>query len=213
MGGYPGYSPSQSTTPLGYNCSGLTGGYPGYSHRGTPWPGLMGGTRGTPHPGLTGGYLGYPHQGTHPSWGTPVRVPPSWGTPIGVPPVRVCPHSGTPQAGPGSGTPPPPDLARVPPPPPQVWTDRWMDGWMDRHVSKQNLPVVVRTWSVKICESVLVQIYCISQVSKIKNKRHKFLQCCGCCEFNSHWRQLYFLQKLFKTLRCKFCTKMPEISE
>ena len=32
------------------------------------------------------------------------------------------------------------------------------------------------------------------------------------CEFNSHLRQLYFLLKLSKTLRCQFCTKMSDLS-
>ena len=31
------------------------------------------------------------------------------------------------------------------------------------------------------------------------------------CEFNSHWRQLQFLLKLFKTPRCQFCTEMSDL--
>ena len=94
-------------------------------------------------------WQGYPlarSDGGYLRWGTP--------RPGGVPPP----------AGPGWGTPhwtwlgypPQSDLAGVPPtpphqtwlgyPPPQVWTDRRMD----KHVSKHNLPVVLRTRSVMI---------------------------------------------------------------
>ena len=33
------------------------------------------------------------------------------------------------------------------------------------------------------------------------------------CEFSSHWRQLYFLLKLFKIPQCQFCTKILEMSD
>ena len=122
-------------------------GYPPY--RGTPQPGLMGGTRGeiSPHQGTPqarsdkgctqGGVpplLGYPPgqvwqggtQGGVPHQGTPrpgpMEVPEVWqgDTRGGVPPVRY-PWQGYPPVQPGRGTPPP----RC------GQTDRWMDGWMD----------------------------------------------------------------------------------
>ena len=31
------------------------------------------------------------------------------------------------------------------------------------------------------------------------------------CEFNSHWRQLYFLLKPFKAPQCQFCTKISDL--
>ena len=74
---------------------------------------------------------GTPRQGYPPSqvwWGgTPGGVLPTG--PGGVPPVGL--GWGTPLSGPGRGTPPP-----------------GVDRQMDRHMSKHNLPVVVRTRSV-----------------------------------------------------------------
>ena len=75
-------------------------------------------------------------EGGYPRWGTswPGGVPPGW-TWLGTPP------------GPGQCTPPPSNLAGVPP----IWT--WPGypprcGQTDRHVSKHNLPAVLRTRSV-----------------------------------------------------------------
>ena len=98
--------------------------------------------RGTPpKPGQTGG--GYPRWGT-PSRGTPLARSdggyPRWGTPWqGYPPAGVPPSDlpGVPPlSGPGRGTPP------------------GVDRQMDRHVSKHNLPVVLRTRSAKIQTSL-----------------------------------------------------------
>ena len=105
-----------------------------------PWPGPMRGTWGgvLPQPGPIGGY---PRWGTPRSnvgylrWGTPTMVPPRpglmEGTQGGVPPSRgTWSDRGTPHV----------DLAGVP-----FWG---VDRQPDRHVSKHNLPVVLRTRSV-----------------------------------------------------------------
>ena len=93
---------------------------------GYPWPGLMG--RGVPE-------VGYPHQGTPPPTWTWLGYPPDL---AGIPPhldlARVPPHL---------------DLARVNPPPGPGWVPPpGVDRQMDRHESKHNLPVVLRTRSV-----------------------------------------------------------------
>ena len=123
-------------------------------HWGTPQPGLRGYLRwGTPHQGTPGQILlgGVPEVGYPPArsdGGTPIRV-----TPIGVSPSQVWrgTQGGTLLA---RGT-PWQDLAGVPPP--AAWT--WLgyppptpgvDRQMDRQESKHNLPVVLRTRSVKI---------------------------------------------------------------
>ena len=103
-------------------------------------PGLMGGTqsgvfpsRGTPWPGLRAGYLRW---GSPCCWGTPQLRYPRPGPMGGVPEVGYPPGwtwlGYLPQPGPGRGTPP------------------GVDRQMDRHESKHNLPVVLRTRSVKI---------------------------------------------------------------
>ena len=131
-----------SSTPCAVPGGGVTQVGPlGYPHpdlaRGVPWAG----------PPWLGYPLSWPGQG-YPRW-----VPPWLGSPIltwpGGYPGWVPPGWGTPQL----------DLAAVPPPrpspswtwlryPPCGQTDRQTDGWMDRHVSKHNLPVVLRTRSV-----------------------------------------------------------------
>ena len=95
--------------------------------------------QGTPLARSDGGVpkVGYPRQGTpwpglrgYPRWGTPqpglMGGYLRWGTP----------QQGTPPSGPGRST-----------APPQVWTDR--------HVSKHNLPVVLRTRSVKKSSTIV----------------------------------------------------------
>ena len=91
---------------------------------------------------------GYPRQGTTPSRGTPSQVW-WWGTPCQgyspsrVPPSRVSPSPGQVwQGGTWGGVTP----SRVPLP----HLDLDLDRQMDRHMSKHNLPVVLRTRSVNI---------------------------------------------------------------
>ena len=121
-GGYPRWG-----TPLpGYPPARSDGGYPrwGTPHQGTPQPGPMGGTQGGVPPCRI--WLGYPPPG------------PGWGTSL--------PHLDLARA------PPNLDLARVPPlPGPGLGTPPLgVDRQKDRHVSKHNLPVVLRTRSVRM---------------------------------------------------------------
>ena len=94
-----------------------------------------------------------PGQGvSHPCWGLPhLRYPirPGRCTPhqtwLGYPPIWTW--LGYPPIRPGWGSPPGLDRLGYPPP---IWT--WLgyppvgqtDGWKDRHVSKHNLPLVLR---------------------------------------------------------------------
>ena len=97
-----------------------------YRGRGYPCRGEGGGS-----PSLWGG--GYPTSGTPSDLAKGYPIP-AEGTPSRVPPSDLAggyPILGTPPAGPGRGTPP-------------------VDRQTDRYVSKHNLPVVLRTRSVKI---------------------------------------------------------------
>ena len=122
----------------------------GTPHQGTPLIGVppilaWGGTQGTPcwgTPFLAPGYPGYPPAGypplgypSHPGSGVP-GVPLHWGTPL--------PGLGGTQGTPRQGTPLLPGNPPLGYPPPGV------DRQKDRHESKHNLPVVLRTRSVKI---------------------------------------------------------------
>ena len=103
------------------------------------WPGGGFLRWGTPLPGL----MGVPKVG-YPLSGYPLARS-DGGTQGGVPPVRVPPGQvwwGYPPAGPGWGTPLLPGPGQGTPPP-------GVDRQMDRHESKHNLPVVLRTRSVK----------------------------------------------------------------
>ena len=116
-------------------------------------------TSGTPHPDLAGG--GTPSL----PGGTPPQVPPpnphlAGGIPLGIPRL--------------GGTPPCLNLAGVPPPPippsgPEGDTPPPC-GQTDRHVSKHNLPVILRTWSVMIL------------IAKLRNVIFPKMKASGRCE-------------------------------
>ena len=114
------------------------------------WRGNQGGVprQGPPWPGLMGGTQGGdPLAGVPPGqvwWRGYLR----WGTP----------WQGYPLAGPGWGT-PRLDMARVPP---EVWTDR--------HLWKQYLTVVQRTWSVTII--LWGHLYHTYRILSLRNHRN-----------------------------------------
>ena len=152
-GGTPSLDGGTLSLDRGYPHPALDGGYPIPARLVTPsqvpplaWPdqGVL-----HPYPGGTP-WLGYPHR----TWlGTPYQ------TQLGYPPIR--PGQGTPIR-PGWGV-PPSDLDGVPPIQGWMGVAPWLDltgvslhGQTDRHVSKHNLPVVLRTRSVT---SKLVQYF------------------------------------------------------
>ena len=117
-----------------------------------------------------------------PKWGTPPPPArsggyPRWGTPAGVLPH----HQGTP----GWGTPPPSGPGRGTPPP-------GVDRQMDRHESKHNLPVVLRTRSVKTKNLPVdfrvkkrnVKLYCFTVQKSVKTPTIKVITSkCYCQKF------------------------------
>ena len=132
--------------------------------------------------------MGYPHDRVPPAgvpparsdgeylrWGPPWQGYPlarsnGWGGPkVGYPLARsdggylrcVTPGRGTPQPGLAGGTqgeaPPPAGISPI-----WTWPGYSLTLGVDRHVSKYNLPVVLRTRSVNISDikSILMQLQC-----------------------------------------------------